>query len=63
MDSALVEEVCDLLNGLGVVDDVQRTGVDLQPPLVFTSDGVSLVDHLKDWRSRRVYARGCRVTG
>lgn len=55
MNPALIEKVGHLFNGLGVVNDVQRAGVHLQPPLIFTSDGVALIDHLKDRSSRGLH--------
>ena len=51
MDPPLVEELGDLLDGLGVVDDVQRAGVHLQPPLELAPHRVAFIGHLKD--------RGC----
>ena len=61
MDPPLVEELGDLLDGLRVVDDVQRAGVHLQPPLELTPHRVALVGHLKDRGRRGLRGAPCRT--
>ena len=61
MDPPLVEELGDLLDGLGVVDDVQRAGVHLQPPLELAPHRVAFVRHLKDRGRCGVRGASCQT--
>lgn len=48
MNSSLVEKVSHFLDSLGIVDDIERAGINLQPPLKPAPYWVTLVDHLKN---------------
>lgn len=49
MNLSLVEKVCHFFNSLGVIDDVQGPGADIQPPLEMAVHWISLIQHLKNW--------------
>lgn len=49
MNPPLVEEVSYFLNGLGIVNNIQRSGADFQAPLKIAVDRISFIEHLKHW--------------
>lgn len=48
MNSTLVEKVSHFLDSLGIVYDIERTGIDFQPSLKPAPYWITLVDHLKN---------------
>lgn len=48
MNSSLIEKVSHFFDSLGIVDDIERASIDLQPPLKLAPYWVTLVDHFKD---------------
>lgn len=52
MNSSLVEEVSYFLNGLWIVNNIERSGTDFQAPLESAVDWISFIKHLKYWGIR-----------
>lgn len=50
VDPSFEEKLSHFLDSLRVINDIERTGIDLQSPLKFAPYWITFINHLKDRR-------------